>query len=129
MVVDTSALLAIFLLEPEAERFAEAIRSDPVSLLSAVNFVEASVVLDARIGGDSHEELDAFLSGAGIEIEPVSTMQARIAREAYRAYGKGNHAAGLNFGDCFSYALARATEQPLLFKGEDFARTDITPAL
>jgi len=104
-------------------------RSDPVSLLSMVNIVEATVVLDARIGGDSHEELDAFLSGAGIEIEPVSTMQARIAREAYRAYGKGNHVAGLNFGDCFSYALARVTGQPLLFKGEDFSRTDIIPAL
>lgn len=129
MVVDTSALLAIFLLEPDAERFAEALRSDPESLVSAVSFVEASVVLDARTAGDSHAELDAFLSGAGVEVEPVSISQARMAREAYRAFGKGNHAAGLNFGDCFAYALAKATEQPLLFKGNDFSQTDIISAI
>lgn len=129
MVVDTSALLAIFLLEPEAEQFAEAVRSDPVSLLSAVNLVEASIVLDTRIGRDSHSDLDAFLSGAGVEIEPVSVEQARRAREAYRSFGKGNHAAGLDFGDCFAYALAKATDQPLLFKGDDFSRTDIVSAV
>ena len=127
MAVDTSALLAIFFLEPEAEAFTRAIREAREPLLSAANLVETGIVLDSRTDDSSNAELDAFIAGIGLEVEPVTAGQARFARDAYRAYGKGNHPAGLNYGDCFAYALAKATDRPLLFKGNDFSKTDIMP--
>ncbi len=96
--------------------------------MSAANFLEAALVLEGRAGEERGGDLDRFLESTGVELEPVTVEQARRAREAWRRYGKGNHPAGLNFGDCFAYALADATREPLLFKGEDFALTDIDPA-
>ncbi len=129
MIVDTSALLAIFFLESDADQFIDIITGDPSPLISAVNFVEASIVLDSRTGQDSSAELEAFIDGAGLTIEPVTLEQARLASDAYRSYGKARHAAGLNFGDCFAYALAKAAQRPLLYKGDDFSQTDIAAAL
>jgi ribonuclease VapC len=129
MVVDTSALVAIFLLEPEAEQFAHTILEAPRAAISAANLLEASIILDARIGHQDSSELDEFIANVGLEVEPVTLDQMRIARGAYRTYGRGNHPAGLNFGDCFAYALAKTTGLSLLFKGGDFAQTDITPAV
>jgi ribonuclease VapC len=129
MVVDTSALVAIFLLEPEAERFAQAILEAPRAAISAANLLEAGIILDARIGREDSSELDDFMANVGIEVEPVTAGQVRVVRDAYRTYGRGNHPAALNFGDCFAYALAKTTGLPLLFKGDDFAQTDITPGM
>ena len=126
MVIDSSALLAILLDEPERRAFNEMIEADPVRLLSAANFVEAVLVVEARLGETAGREFDLFIYRAEIEIVPVDADQAEIARRAYRRYGKGRHRAGLNFGDCFAYALARVRGEPLLFKGEDFAATDVT---
>jgi ribonuclease VapC len=129
MVVDTSVLVAIFLLESEAEQFAHAILEAPKAAMSAANLLEAGIILDARIGHADSSELDEFIANVGIEVEPVTLAQGRVAREAYRTYGRGNHPAGLNFGDCVAYALARITGLPLLFKGDEFAQTDVTPAV
>jgi ribonuclease VapC len=129
MVVDTSALVAIFLLEPEAEQFAHAILEAPRAAISAANLLEAGIILDSRIGHQDSSELDEFIVNVGLEVEPVTLNQVRVARDAYRTYGRGYHPAGLNFGDCFAYALAKTAGLPLLFKGGDFARTDITPQL
>jgi ribonuclease VapC len=125
MVVDSSALVAILRKEPEAARFTRAILRDSVRLISAANLLEAGIVIDNQAGLSAGRRLDAFLERAGIGVEPVTEAQARIARQAYADYGRGNHPAGLNFGDCFAYALAKATGEPLLFKGDDFAQTDI----
>jgi ribonuclease VapC len=129
MVVDTSALVAIFLLEPEAEQFAHTILEAPRAAISAANLLETGIILDARIGHEGSSELDEFIANVGLEIEPVTAAQAQVARQAYRTYGRGNHPVGLNFGDCFAYALAKTTGLPLLFKGTDFAQTDITPGM
>jgi ribonuclease VapC len=129
MVVDTSALVAIFLLEPEAEQFAQRIVEAPSAAISVANLLEAGIILDSRIGHEDSSELDEFIANVGLEVEPVTVAQVRIARYAYRTYGRGNHPAGLNFGDCFAYALAKITGLPLLFKGDDFAQTDVTPAI
>jgi ribonuclease VapC len=129
MVVDTSALVAIFLLEPEAEQFAYAILEAPRAAISAANLLEAGIILDCRIGHQDSSELDEFIANVGLEVEPVTADQVRVARHAFRTYGRGNHPAGLNFGDCFAYALARTAGLPLLFKGNDFAQTDIVPGL
>jgi ribonuclease VapC len=129
MVVDTSALVAIFLLEPEAERFAHAILEAPKAAISAANLLEAGIILDARLGCQDSSELDEFIVNVGLEVEPVTADQVRIARLAYRTYGRGSHPAGLNFGDCFAYALAKTAGLPLLFKGGDFAQTDVTPGV
>jgi ribonuclease VapC len=129
MVVDTSALVAIFLLEPEAEQFAHAILEAPRAAISAANLLEAGIILDSRIGHQDSSELDEFIVNVGLEVEPVTLDQVRVARHAYRTYGSGNHPAGLNFGDCFAYALAKSAGLSLLFKGDDFTRTDITPQL
>ena len=114
MVVDTSAVLAIFFLEIEAERFVDAIRAAPRPLISAANLLETSIVLDGRIRADASAELDQFIADVGLEVEPVTLPQVHAARRAYRAWGKGNHPAALNFGDCFAYALAKTTGLPLL---------------
>ena len=128
MIVDTSAVLAILFNEPDAERFARAIASATSRRMSVATLVEASIVLESRGGPASGYELDAFLEEAGIELEPVTAAQAQAARRAWRRFGRGNHPAGLNFGDCFAYALAEATKEPLLFQGRDFELTDVEVA-
>jgi ribonuclease VapC len=127
MIVDTSALLAVFFEEPEAERFARAIAGADVARISAANLLEAGIVADNQTDPRTGRQLDALVVNFRLRIDPVTEEQVLIARQAYVDYGRGNHPAGLNFGDCFAYALAKATGEPLLFKGEDFARTDIRP--
>jgi ribonuclease VapC len=129
MVVDTSALLALAFLEPDAERFLEALQDADVRLISAASALEAAIVADQRSGAGASDDLNDLMAILGLEVEPVDVAQIRMAREAYRRYGKGNHPAALNFGDCFAYALAKATGLPLLFKGDDFTRTDLAAAL
>ncbi len=128
MIVDTSALIAILRAEPEARAFAKAIESETVRRISAVSYVEAAAVIDSARDPIASRRFDDLIRDASLQIEPVTESQARIAREAYRDFGRGSgHPARLNFGDCFAYALAKAKNEPLLFKGEDFARTDIEP--
>ena len=129
MIVDSSALLAILNREPDAARYEAAILTTAPCRMSVANVVEASIVVESRGGADAGHELDAFLEHAGIEPMAVSVEHLAAARRTWRRFGRGNHPAALNFGDCFAYALAEATGEPLLFKGEDFARTDITAAL
>jgi ribonuclease VapC len=130
MIVDTSALIAILRDEPDAVRFATAIECADQRRISAANFVEAAVVIDGSRDPIASRRFDDFVKEAGLVVEPVTEAQARIAREAYRDFGKGSrHPAQLNFGDCFAYALARASGEALLFKGSDFTRTDIAGAL
>lgn len=128
MIVDSSAILAILFAEPDAADFARAISTAESCKISAVTFVEVAVVVEAHTQGKGSPQLDALLRRARITIEPVTEEQAHLARQAYADFGKGRHPAGLNFGDCFSYALAKASGQPLLFKGNDFSRTDIANA-
>lgn len=125
MVVDSSALIAILFAESDAASFSRSIANDPRPLVSAFSVLEASVVLLNRKGVDGPRMLDALLHAARIEVVSLNADQAQIAREAYARYGKGRHPAGLNLGDCCSYALARSSGQPLLFKGGDFSKTDI----
>jgi len=125
MVIDTSALLAILQNEAERRPFNEAIEAADSRLVSAATYVECSMILESRYGAEGVRDLDHFIARAEITLIPVDAEQARIAREAFRRYGKGRHRAGLNFGDCFAYALCRALDQPLLFKGGDFAATDV----
>lgn len=125
MIIDSSALIAIVKNEGEAERFARMIEEAPVCRISAVNWMESGILLDRQINGVAGREFDLLVSEAGIIIESVTPRQAALAREAYLIYGKGRHAAGLNFGDCFSYALSKAYKEPLLFKGNDFTQTDV----
>jgi ribonuclease VapC len=125
VVVDTSALVALLTMEPEAARIAAAIESDASRLISAATVVKAGLVVESRYGPAGGRELDLLIAKASLSIEDVTAQQAEIAREAWRRYGKGRHAAGLNFGDCFSYALAKVSGEPLLFKGDDFIHTDI----
>lgn len=125
MVIDSSALLAVLLAEPEAEVVARAIARDPRRLLSAFSALETSIVIEARKGPDGAREFDLLVYKAGLDVVPLDAAQAEIARGAWRKYGKGRHPAGLNVGDCCSYALARFTGEPLLFKGRDFPLTDV----
>jgi ribonuclease VapC len=125
MVLDTSALVAVLLKEPEWPQLLSAIASSQSNLLSAASLVEASMVIESRRGSDGGRDLDLFIYRAGIEIVPVDGEQAELARTAWRKYGKGRHPAGLNYGDCFSYALAKATGEQLLFKGNNFSGTDL----
>ena len=129
MVIDTSALLAILQDEPERRAFNEAIEAADSRRLSVVSFVELSIVIDTRFGAAGQRDLDLLLERAGVDLVPVDAEQARLARRAYGLFGRGRHAAGLNFGDCFSYALARVLGEPLLFKGDDFSKTDVTAVL
>jgi ribonuclease VapC len=126
MVIDASALIALLNMEPESARLAVALESDATRLVSAATVVEAGLVIESRFGSAGGRELDLLIAKAGLSIEPVTVDQADLAREAWRRYGKGRHSAGLNFGDCFSYALAKATGEPLLFEGDDFTHTDIS---
>lgn len=125
MVIDTSALMAILLDEPEADPFGQAIENDPIRLISAGTFLECSLVLEARFGEPGAELLDELVRSADCDVVPVTLEQAKLARGAFRRFGKGRHPAGLNFGDCFAFALALSSGEPLLFKGNDFARTDL----
>jgi ribonuclease VapC len=128
MVIDTSAIVAIALNEPEAGTFEQRIAESPVRLISAATVLEAAMVIETRLGEPGGVELDLWLLKAGVEIVAVDAEQADQARRAWRRFGKGRHPAGLNFGDCFSYALSALTQESLLFKGEDFSRTDIEAA-
>lgn len=129
MIIDTSVVIAILRDEPEALSFARAIEAAPVRRISAANFVEAAAVIDGSRDAVASRRLDELFREARLVIEPVTVAQARIAREAYRDFGKASrHPAKLNFGDCFAYALAKDSGEPLLFKGRDFACTDIMSA-
>ena len=128
MIVDSSAVLAVLYRDPDAERFETAIASVPSSRMSIANALEASIVVEGRGDMAAGHALDLFLKEAMIELAPVTAEQLEAARRAWRRFGKGSHPAALNFGDCFAYALAEVTGEPLLFKGEDFARTDIEAA-
>ncbi|HZI55504.1 MAG TPA: type II toxin-antitoxin system VapC family toxin [Verrucomicrobiae bacterium] len=125
MVIDTSALVAIFLNEPDRDHLLEFIVQAEKRLISAAIVVEAGIVLEARRGEAVARELDLFLHGADIEIVSVDHTQAEQARLAFRRYGKGRHPAGLNFGDCFTFALAAVSGEPILAKGEEFRRANL----
>lgn len=129
MIVDTSALIAIPFAEPDAELHARALASAHPCRISAANYVEAAIVVEAQTRDSGSREFDRFFQRSGIVIEPFTEEHAHLARQAYTQFGKGRHRAGLNFGDCFAYALAKATGEPLLYKGEDFRKTDIRSAI
>ena len=128
MIIDTSAVLAILLGEPDAGRYEDAIAAAWPRRMSAVGLLEAAMVVESRGGAAAGHELDVLLEKAAVELVPVTSEQAIAARRAWRRFGKGNHPAVLNFGDCFAYALADTMGEPLLFKGGDFTRTDIAAA-
>ena len=128
MILDTSALLAALLNEPEAERFASAIENASVVRMSAASYVEAAIYVDRNLDEVRRAMFDTFLVEFSIRIEPVTAEQALLARQAFVLFGKGRHKAGLNFGDCFSYALAKTYREPLLFKDRDFGYTDLDAA-
>ncbi len=128
MIVDSSALIAIFLKEPEGRLLDVAIVDETDCRMSTANFLEASMVIMARKGQDGARGLDLLIARMGIRLVPFTESQARLARAAFERYGKGRHRAGLNFGDCIAYALAKETGDALLFKGADFAQTDIAAA-
>lgn len=125
MVLDTSAIIAILLDEPSAEPLVAAVEADHTRLVSAATVVEASLVILGRFGEVADPQLDRLLRGIGAEVVPVGEEQVVLARDAVLRFGRGRHAAALNFGDCFSYALAVARGEPLLFVGDDFAQTDV----
>ncbi len=130
MIIDTSALLAILRDEPDALEYAQALAGASIRRISAANYVEAAAVIDAGHDPVASRRFDELLREAQCVVEPVTEAQARLAREAYRDFGRGtSHPAKLNFGDCFAYALAKAMNEPLLFKGNDFKYTDVTPAI
>jgi ribonuclease VapC len=129
MILDTSALIAILFREPEAELYTRVIHQAERNLLSAGSYLELSIVMERQAGAEADRQRDMFFRRAGIVIEPFTVEQAEIARQAFHDFGRGRHPAGLNFGDCFAYALARITGEPLLFKGEDFRKTDVAAAL
>lgn len=128
MIVDTSAVLAILLKESDYERYKRAIAEAERCLMSVANFVESTIVLEGRVGSGGGHELDLLIEESPIQLVAVTAEHAQAARRAWRQFGKGNHPAALDFGDCFAYALAKETGEPLLFKGNDFALTDIEAA-
>ncbi|HEY7299134.1 MAG TPA: type II toxin-antitoxin system VapC family toxin [Xanthobacteraceae bacterium] len=128
MVIDTSALIAVLLNEPDAVRLAQAMKSAAIRLLSTANFLETAMVIESRKGEAGGRELDVLLYRTAIEITAVDQGQGELARDAWRRFGKGRHPAGLNYGDCFAYALAKQRDLPLLFRGGDFSQTDIARA-
>ena len=129
MILDTSALLAVLFGEKDAETYAQAISQAEVCRISAATFVEVSIVVESQTGDAGSRQWDSFFRSAAISIEPVNEEHAHTARQAWSDFGKGRHGAGLNFGDCFSYALAKVSGEPLLFKGQDFRKTGIPAAL
>jgi ribonuclease VapC len=129
MVVDTSAVIAILSGEPETESFVRALADDSKIMISAFNALESAIVIEAKKGEAGGRELDLLLHRARIEVIPLNNDQAELALSAWRKYGKGNHPAGLNIGDCCAYALSKYSGEPLLFKGNDFSQTDIRPVI
>ncbi|HKS80705.1 MAG TPA: type II toxin-antitoxin system VapC family toxin [Candidatus Acidoferrales bacterium] len=125
MVIDASALAAILFGEAEKRYFIEAIEAADARRISVATFVEVSIIVESRLSAEGLRDLDRFIASAAIELVPVDFEQGHIARAAFSRFGKGRHPAGLNFGDCFAYALAKGLGEPLLCKGADFARTDI----
>jgi ribonuclease VapC len=128
VILDTSAVLAILNLEPEAETFTRRIVEAEVVRMSVANWLELMMVSQGKYGTATALEAEDYVVAAGVVIEPVTVEHGRIARQAFLKFGRGRHPAKLNFGDCFAYALAKATGEPLLFKGDDFAQTDVTAA-
>lgn len=129
-VVDSSAIIAVLRQEPDADAYLDAIDAAENLCISAPNHLEAAIVVDSARDPVASRRFDQFIAEAGMRVEAVTAVQVRIARDAYRDYGKGSgHKAGLNFGDCFAYALAKDTGEPLLFKGDDFGHTDIASAM
>ena len=128
MVIDTSALIAILFGEPEALSFSRALADETLKLISSFNALETGIVVEARKGEAGGREFDLLMHRAQIEIVAMTADQAELARAAWRKYGKGNHPAGLNIGDCCAYALAKYSGEPLLFKGDEFNQTDIQAA-
>ncbi len=128
MILDTSAIVAILYREPEAADFAQLIHDADMCRISVANYVELSMVIESQLGPVGMRQAEAFFRRAGVVIEPVTVDQGDLARPAFLDFGKGRHKAGLNFGDCFSYALAKAKGERLLFKGKDFSQTDIKAA-
>ena len=129
MIVDSSAIIAILKGEPEAERFTSALEQAETAKMSTASYVEAGVVADSAKNPLISRQFDELVRVMDVELVPLTFTQARLAREAHRDFGRGSgHPAGLNFGDCFSYALAKETGEPLLYKGTDFAATDVDPA-
>jgi ribonuclease VapC len=129
VIVDTSALLAVLFGEKDAEDYARAISEADICRISAATFVEVSVVVESQTGDAGSRQWDSFFRTAGISIEPVTEEHAHAARQAWSDFGKSRHPAGLNCGDCFSYALAKVSGEPLLFKGQDFRKTGIPAVL
>jgi ribonuclease VapC len=129
VIVDTSALIAILYGEQEAPIFAEIIHKADVCRLSVASYVELTIVVEKQLGPEGTRHAENFVRRAGIQIEPVTLEQGLIARQAFFDFGKGRHRAALNYGDCFPYALAKAVDEPLLFKGNDFSQTDVESAL
>jgi ribonuclease VapC len=129
MILDTSAVIAVVFGEPGSQAFVDAISAAPSCRISAASLLEASIVAESRGGDLAVRQCDSFFRTSRIAVEPVTEEQALLARQGYSEFGKGRHPASLNFGDCFSYALAKSTGEPLLFKGDDFHKTDIQPAL
>ena len=129
MVVDSSAVLAILLQEPEAVDFSAAIALDPLRLMSTASILEATIVIRARRGQPGVDDLDRLLNRANVEPTEFDSDQLAVARQAHRDFGKGRHPAGLNFGDCIAYALSKTSGEPLLFKGNGFTKTDVTSVL
>ncbi|MGC4408364.1 type II toxin-antitoxin system VapC family toxin [Rhizobium rosettiformans] len=128
MIVDTSAMVAIFYGEPEAAGFTRLIHDAAVTRISVANLVELSMVIEKQLGPEGMRQVEAFFRRAAISVEPVTVEQGNLARQAFLDFGKGRHRAALNFGDCFAYALAKDLDEPLLFKGKDFTETDIRSA-
>jgi len=128
MIIDTSAIVAVLFNETDAKVYAHLIAESDIRRMSAATFVETAIVVETQTKTSGSRQLDAFLRQADIAIEPVTEEHAHIARQAFIDFGKGRHPAGLNYGDCFSYALAKATGEPLLFKGKDFSKTDLVAA-
>jgi ribonuclease VapC len=128
MILDTSALSAIFFGEPEAHVYAQLIHDADRCRMSAANFVEFAMVIEGQLGLEAGRQCDMFFRRAGIVIEPVTIEHAHLARQGFLDFGTGRHPAGLNFGDCFAYALAKSTDEPLLYKGMDFSKTDVRAA-
>ena len=129
MILDSSAVLVILFHEPNAKSYADAIEDNPVRRISAATLLELSIVVESQNGASGLHDLEHFIRQAEIVIEPFTAEQAFLAQRAWSLYGRGKHPAKLNFGDCFSYALAKSLDEPLLFKGSDFSLTDIEPAI
>jgi ribonuclease VapC len=128
VILDTSALIAILYREPEAEAFVQRIHEAETCRMSVATWLELAIVVERQLGSEGMRQAEAFLRRAGIVIEPLTVEQGELARQGFLDFGKGRHRAGLNYGDCFTYALAKATGEPLLFKGNDFSQTDIPAA-